>query len=131
LPVFRFVEALGGVCEVDGAGLDFDRNASATEIDNEIQFASSDDEIASMYRGAEPHRSLLNEVFAEPADLTFQIRTPGSNSSILTSRKLSTLTFCRNRAGRYISHTHASSKRISKNTDPSTERWDKSTLLAR
>ena len=55
----------------------------------------------------------------------------GLSSSTLTSLKVSTLTFLANRAGRYMSHTHASVIDTSKNTSPASVRAFTSTWLHR
>ena len=55
----------------------------------------------------------------------------GESSSTLTSLKVSTLTLRANRAGRYMSHTHASVMDTSKNTSPDSVRAFTSTWLHR
>src|SRR6478735_6683862 len=58
-------------------------------------------------------------------------RSLGASSSTFTSLKVSTLTFLANRAGRYMSHTHASVIDTSKNTSPASVRAFTSTWLHR
>src|SRR3954469_20130673 len=55
----------------------------------------------------------------------------GLSSSTLTSLKVSPLTFLAKRAGRYMSHTHASVIETSKNTSPDSVRAFTSTWLHR
>ena len=82
---------------------------------NEIDLTTANSDVPSNDRHAVSLEKGGGNGFPQPSDIRFsQIWTPGSSSSMLMSLNVMTRTLCRNRAGRYMSQTHASSKSISK-----------------
>jgi hypothetical protein len=115
LGIVEGVQRITSLGCVDHGRLDLHRHPASTILDENIDLAPSDanvavhdpKSVANEKRGCDP----LSE-FADPT--ASQRRMPGSSSSIFTSRNVSTRTRWRNLAGRYMSHTHASSSSISK-----------------
>lgn len=90
-------------------GLDLDGGSFPVDRHQEIQFAAPDAQIAILDDSAPPLQEVDCYRFTEPAETSPAQRAEvGSSSSILTSRKVITLTLFTNLAGRYMSHTHAS-----------------------
>ncbi len=123
---------IGGMPDHHGLDLEGDEHPVAPGED--VEFGSSGAYVAAFDHhttsGEEPHCDRL----AESAHMRagpLQMAVEGSSSSMLTSRKVITLTRFTKRAGRYMSHTHASSSSSSKYTEPSAWRVCTSTPLAR
>jgi len=99
----------------DPQRLHLDGDPRAVPLDDEVDLTSTDTNVAVDDRETAPNQVVGSDSLPKLAQPTRrQRRTPGSSSSIFTSRKVSTRTCCRNLAGRYISHTQASSSSISK-----------------
>lgn len=95
--------------------LDLHGDPPSVEDHHEIQLTVFDPQIVSFDHCAAGDEKAACNRFAEPADTSrTQICIDGSSSSMFTSRKLRTWTFFRKRAGRYMSHTHASLRVSSK-----------------
>ncbi len=95
--------------------LDLDNGTLALMFHKQIDLATPDANIAVQ----QPDATILQETnrdgLTETAQLPrAQIAEVGSSSSMLTSRNVITFTLLTNRAGRYISHTHASFNSSSK-----------------
>ncbi len=132
MDLFGFVEGVAAGWVGAGDSLHLHHHPLSSVSDDEIDFSPTDPHVALFDRYFAPGEESLSKLFTgRPDAASCQIWVPGSSSSMLTSRKLRTRTFWRKRAGRYMSHTQASSISISKYTDPSAERSRRSTLLAR
>lgn len=114
----RLVEGLDGVdaiITVEDGRLHLDGNASSPVLGEDVDLSAPYSQIA--IDDSEPVASQeccggqLSDRSHVPSG---QSRTPGSSSSMFTSRNVNTRTRWRNLAGRYMSHTHASSSSISK-----------------
>ncbi len=91
--------------------------ADTVEVDHEVDLAAGYGHVPAEDLTACPSKHPGGETLRRsgyPRPMGGSIGAPGSSSSMLTSRKVSTRTFVRNRAGRYMSHTHASSNSSSK-----------------
>ena len=88
-------EGVGGV--VEAAGLNrfhLDGYSPPSDGDDQVDFSASDPHISGDNRGPATGQELGSKSFAGIGELPYaQIRTPGSSSSMLTSRKVNTLTF--------------------------------------
>jgi hypothetical protein len=98
--------------------LDFDRYRRSTDSNNQVNLAIGNANVAAK-NGRPP--ALQKDTGAGLTHHTDPVSRIGvytfsgcSSSSMFTSRKVMTLTFFTKRAGRYISHTHASSSSSSK-----------------
>ena len=116
LPLLTFVEVEDGVARTVGeTGFHLNRHTLAINDDHEIDFASTHTDVATDDGGSAAQKKAGGYSLAESTDLTPTQRAEvGSSSSMLTSRKVITLTLLTNRAGRYISHSHASFNSSSK-----------------
>ena len=101
----------------DGLHLDQDRwtgypGHEQVDLTERVSDVAGDDPVAPapVRLGGDP----LTERTQRPAVDAPYRRAPGSSSSMLTSRKESTVTAFRKRAGRYMSQTQASVRRIRK-----------------
>lgn len=107
-----------GLDRVDPAftsGLYLDGDDARSETNHEIDLSPPRPGISHHYIGAATNQEILGMLFPELRQRPgSQMRGWGSSSSMFTSRKLITRTFLRKRAGRYMSHTQASSRSISK-----------------
>lgn len=95
----------------------FHLNGHTLAIDHhhEIDFATTHANVATDNGSSAAQEKAGGYSLAESTDLSPAQRAEvGSSSSMLTSRKVITLTLLTNRAGRYISHTHASFNSSSK-----------------
>lgn len=100
---------------MSSSGLHLDGDDAGPETNHQVDLPSARPGVAGHDCGAAPDQELLGYAFPElRQDTATQRRGWGSSSSMFTSRKLITRTFLRKRAGRYISHTQASSRSISK-----------------
>lgn len=114
LLLFWFVEMKHRI-EITGRRLHLDRNPGAPQADNEVELAPTDRYIAIEDVRTTIIEKNCGETLAESTEVTTTQRAEvGSSSSMLTSRKVITFTLLTNRAGRYISHTHASFNSSSK-----------------
>jgi len=111
----------GGIIESTGLnGLDFNRNPQFSECNYEIYLTAPDSHVSCDEMGSAAHEEPGSQRFTGGSQFPpIQSCTPGSSSSMFTSLNVSTRTLFRNRAGRYMSHTQASSSSTSKCTDPS------------
>lgn len=99
----------------DPRRLHLDGYSCTCTLDDEVDLSPPDTHVAVDDRETVAHQIVGGDVLSKLAQaMRRQRRTPGSSSSIFTSRKVSTRTCCRNLAGRYMSHTQASSSSISK-----------------
>ncbi len=98
-------------------GTDLDDGADTVDHGDQIDLTAGDGDVApdDLRTGPREHSSgdpLAGPTYERP--MGGSIGAPGSSSSMFTSRKVRTRTLVRNRAGRYMSHTHASSSSSSK-----------------
>jgi hypothetical protein len=118
LPPFRVVERVDGIrapIVVEHGRLHLDGDALPSVLGENVDLTSTDPHVAFDDVKPAANEKLRSDPLSEMPNLPLrQRRTPGSSSSIFTSRNVSTRTRCRNLAGRYMSHTHASSSSISK-----------------
>ncbi len=113
---------LGLVDSLDGAsrrcvrsyGLHLHGDDLRTESNHEIDLATADSEVAADDLGATPRQEVRGDTLTPSRQLRGQILVGCSISSMLMSRKVSTLTCFTKRAGRYMSHTQASPRSSSK-----------------
>ena len=111
-------EGIGG----DGSRLrddtaDLDHRPFTVDEGHEVDLSTLDRDIPGQNPSSGALQHPGDEPLACPAyrpAMGGSIGAPGSSSSMLTSRKVKTRTVVRNRAGRYMSHTHASSSSSSK-----------------
>ena len=100
-----------------GHAAHLDDGSFTAGVDQQVDLASSHSQVAPDHAapvtGDEVAGQPLGRLTEEAAAIGHS-RPDCSISSTLTSRKVSTLTRLRNRAGRYMSHTQASSSRTSK-----------------
>lgn len=98
-----------------GDRLDLDDHPPGGPGHEEIALGTGGADVATEDPEAPYGVALGGQALTQGTDLgPAQSRAPGSSSSMLTSRKLSTVTRFRKRAGRYMSHTQASSSSIRK-----------------
>ncbi len=118
LSPLRVVEGVDGICAsvvVEYRRLHLDSDASSSVLCEDVDLTPTDPHVALDDVEPVANEELRGDPLPELSNLALrQRRTPGSSSSIFTSRNVSTRTRCRNLAGRYMSHTHASSSSISK-----------------
>jgi len=115
LCVIKGVDGIRAPVVVEYGRLHLDGDAPPSVLGEDVDLAATDPHVA--FDDAKPVASekLRGDPLSEMSNLSLrQRRTPGSSSSIFTSRNVNTRTRCRNLAGRYMSHTHASSSSISK-----------------
>lgn len=131
-------EVIQGI--IGGSGWDdrlhLHHSPGGPEANDQVDFAATNDNVASQDPTAVTRQKRSGEALTETAETAAmlrrrQSRLAGSSSSMLTSRNVITLTRFTKRAGRYMSHTQASSNSSSKYTEPSTRRVLSSTPLAR
>ncbi len=105
-----------GVARAVGeTGLDLNGHTLAIKDHHEIYFAATHSDVATDNGRPTAQKKTGGYRLSESADLfPAQRAEVGSSSSMLTSRKVITFTLLTNRAGRYISHTHASFNSSSK-----------------
>jgi hypothetical protein len=100
---------------VEYGRLHLDRDTLPTVLAENVDLTATDPHVAFDDVKPVTNEELRSDQLSEMPDLSLrQRRTSGSSSSMFTSRNVSTRTRCRNLAGRYMSHTHASSSSISK-----------------
>lgn len=100
-------------------GLHFDGDPLGSLDGKQIDLAATDAYVAFQNPQSTPFEKRSGKRFAnasQPGQVGWLISSElaGSSSSMFTSRKVITLTCLTNRAGRYMSHTHASSSSSSK-----------------
>ena len=97
---------------VTGAGPDFDHDGLLTVPGDEIHFTTAKLEVAIENLNTVAGKPPGGDVLTPRADLATSVgqslSSVFSSFSTLTSRKVRTCTFSRNRAGRNMSHTQAS-----------------------
>ena len=92
-----------------GTGFHFNSSELSCDGGNQIEFAAAHPEIARNDGGTAVLQKAGSDSFTKGSETAKRQRAElGSSSSILTSRNVMTLTLLTNRAGRYMSHTHAS-----------------------
>jgi hypothetical protein len=97
------------VASASGSGLHLDSGNIPINRDNEIEFSAPDAQVPVSNDGAAVLQKTGGNRFAKSAESSVAYRAElGSSSSMFTSRNVITLTLLTNRAGRYMSHTHAS-----------------------
>jgi hypothetical protein len=103
-----------------GPGLDLNGNPGPVDRHNEIELSSTNARVAGDEPGPSGDEKAGGDILTKGTKRLAsriggaQRAEEGSSSSILTSRNVITLTLLTNRAGRYMSHTHASFNSSSK-----------------
>jgi hypothetical protein len=111
------VEVVHGI-NIATRGLHLDGDPAAPDSDHEIYLSAADTDIAvdddRTVVDEKPGGDTLTEGPQSSAMIVLYRAELGSSSSMLMSRNVITLTLLTNRAGRYMSHTHASFNSSSK-----------------